>query len=114
MRHPAKYAALLIVAAATTLSAQGNAGPSTSTTDSAKKEAPQKVSLYRPLEINHIRPADMRGVNMFEAPKEDLVPFNGFALSFGGAFTQEFQGLAHENRANPNMVSGVNANQLIT
>jgi hypothetical protein len=65
------------------------------------------------MEINHIRPADMRGVNMFEAPKEDLVPFNGFALSFGGAFNQEFQGLAHENRATANMVNGVNSNALM-
>jgi hypothetical protein len=83
-------------------------------TDSAtKKENPQKVSLFRPLEVNHIRPADQRGVNMFETPKEDLVPFNGFALSIGGAFTQEFQGLTHENAAAPVLVSGVNQNQLI-
>src|SRR5688572_14006510 len=82
--------------------------------DSTKKEEPRKVSLYRPLEINHFRPADQRGVNMFETPKEDLVPFNGFVLSIGGAFTQEYQGLAHENRANPVLVNGVNTNQLVT
>ena len=51
------------------------------------------------MEINHIRPADMRGLNVFESPKESEVPFTGFALSFGGAFTQEFQGLAHQNSA---------------
>ena len=51
------------------------------------------------MEINHIRPADQRGVNVFEPPKEDQVPFTGFALSFGGAFTQEFQGLDHQNSA---------------
>jgi hypothetical protein len=79
-----------------------------------KKETPQGVSLYRPMEINHIRPADQRGVNVFESPKEDEVPFTGFALSFGGAFTQEFQGLAHQNTAAPVLVSGVNQNQLIT
>ena len=82
--------------------------------DSAKKENPQKASLFRPKEINHIRPADMRGVNVFESPKEDEVPFTGFALSFGGAFTQEFQGLAHNNTANPVLVNNVNTNQLIT
>jgi hypothetical protein len=82
--------------------------------DSATKAAPQKVSLYRPQEINHRRPADQRGVNVFESPKEDLVPFTGFALSFGGAFVQEFQGLAHSNTAAPVLVSGVNQNQLIT
>ena len=72
------------------------------------------MSLYRPMEINHIRPADQRGINVFESPKTDEVPFTGFALSFGGAFTQEFQGLAHQNTATPVLVNGVNANQLIT
>jgi len=81
--------------------------------DYAKKE-PQKVSLFRPQEINHIRPADQRGLNVFESPKESEVPFTGFALSFGGAFTQEFQGLAHQNAAAPAVTNGVNANQLIT
>ena len=47
------------------------------------------------MEINHIRPADQRGVNVFEATKAEQVPFGGFALSFGGAFVQEFQGLDH-------------------
>ncbi|MEP6492141.1 MAG: hypothetical protein ABJF01_05660 [bacterium] len=80
----------------------------------AKREQPSKISLYRPSEINHLRPADQRGVNVFEAAKESTVPFTGFTLSFGGAFTQEFQGLAHQNTAAPVLVSGVNANQLIT
>src|ERR1700759_2320286 len=31
-------------------------------------------SLYRPQEINHIRPANQRGLNVFEPPKEDAVP----------------------------------------
>jgi len=82
-------------------------------TDSSKATT-QKISLFRPLEISHMRPADQRGVNVFEPSKDDSVPFTGFALSFGGAFTQEFQGLAHQNSANAVMVSGVNANQLIT
>jgi hypothetical protein len=87
---------------------------SASSDSSAKKDSPQKVSLYRPLEINHIRPADQRGVNVFESPKNDEVPFTGFALSFGGAFTQEFQGLDHQNSARPVLVNGVDQNQLIT
>ena len=86
-----------------------------SATDSSAKapKSTNSVSLYRPFDINHLRPADQRGVNMFEAPKEDQVPFSGFALSFGGAFTQEFQGLQHENRASAVVANGVNANQLI-
>lgn len=92
-----------------------NAKPATATrSDSTAKEAPKKVSLYRPLEINHFRPADMRGLNMFETPKEDVVPFSGFVLSFGGAFTQEFQGIDHSNTATAVLVNGVNSNQLMT
>ncbi|HWH50221.1 MAG TPA: hypothetical protein VN651_01660 [Gemmatimonadaceae bacterium] len=82
----------------------------------AKKPAPAAVSLYRPFEINHIRPADQRGINVYESPKEDQVPFTGFALSFGGAFTQEFQGLQHQNSATAVVPTGstVNSNQLMT
>ena len=87
---------------------------STAKKDSAtKKDAPATVSLFRPMAINHIRPADMRGINMFEPPKDNAVPFAGFAMAFGGAFTQEFQGLGHTNSATPVVVSGVNQNQLI-
>ncbi|HEV8497910.1 MAG TPA: hypothetical protein VGQ56_13645, partial [Gemmatimonadaceae bacterium] len=60
---------------------------SAASTDTTTQKA-TKVSLYRPLEIAHIRPADKRGVNVFESPKDDVVPFTGFALSFGGAFNQ--------------------------
>lgn len=111
------FAALLI--AGSGVAAQTNT-PSSSTTAAAKasdttaKESPKKVSLYRPLDINHIRPSDQRGVNVFEAPKDDQVPFNGFALSFGGAFTQEFQGLDHKNNATAVLdANKVNTNQLI-
>ncbi|HXT17322.1 MAG TPA: hypothetical protein VN706_16910 [Gemmatimonadaceae bacterium] len=84
--------------------------------DSAKKDPkinPQSVTLYRPAEIDHIRPADIRGLNIFEPPKQSTVPFTGFALSLGGAFTQEFQGLDHTNAALSALTNGVNANQLI-
>ena len=111
-------AAVLVCALAAMSEAQQNgdgvkaAGRASTASDSAKK--PAEASLFRPQEINHIRPADMRGVNVFEAPKEDVVPFTGFALSFGGAFNQEFQGLQHQNTAAAAMTNGVNANQLIT
>jgi len=116
------FAALLATVVAGAAMAQhpsnspGKSGGSSSTpsADSATKAAPQKVSLYRPMDISHIRPADKRGVNVFEAPKDDSVPFTGFALSFGGAFNQEFQGLSHQNAAAPVLVSGINQNQLIT
>ena len=105
------------IAGAAAAQASENGAKSSSSAARADTTTPQKatkVSLYRPMEIAHIRPADKRGVNVFEAPKDDSVPFNGFALSFGGAFNQEFQGLDHSNSANPVLVSGVNQNQLIT
>ena len=115
-------AALMMVALAGLAAAQSNNGNTKpATTDSVKTKTradtakePQKISLFRPMEINHIRPADQRGLNVYESPKESEVPFTGFALSFGGAFTQEFQGLAHQNSAAPAVANGVNANQLIT
>ena len=115
--------AILIASAfATGLAAQqptngDSTKPATASPDSvAKKPAPAAVSLYRPFEINHIRPADQRGINVYESPKEEQVPFTGFALSFGGAFTQEFQGLQHQNNAAPVIPTGstVNSNQLMT
>jgi len=89
------------------------AAPPAASSDSAKKDAPKSVSLFRQLDINHIRPSDQRGINVFESPKEEQVRFDGFKLSFGGAFTQEFQGLDHSNTASPVMVNGVNTNQLM-
>jgi hypothetical protein len=66
------------------------------------------------LQIQNIRPNDQRGINVFEAPKNDAVPFTGFKLNAGAAFTQQFQGLSHRNTAQARLVNGVNANQLIT
>jgi hypothetical protein len=66
-----------------------------------------------PVEIQHIRAPDQRGVNVYESPKEEAVPFTGFKLSWGGAFTQQFQNLTHSNTASPKMVGAVDANSLI-
>jgi hypothetical protein len=103
----------LMLTALAGASAQSNGSTSTASDSGAKKEEPKKVSLFRPTEINHIRPADQRGLNVFEPSKDDAIPFNGFVLSFGGAFTQEFQGLQHSNTAAAVSTAGVNANQLI-
>ncbi|AHG93281.1 hypothetical protein J421_5746 (plasmid) [Gemmatirosa kalamazoonensis] len=77
----------------------------------ATTAAPSNVP---PITIQRLRPADQRGINVFEAPKNDTMPFTGFRLAFGAAFTQQFQGLGHSNTAAANVVNGVNANQLIT
>ena len=72
-------------------------------------------SLLKPIVIQHSRPGDQRGINVFESAKSDnTVPYTGFRLDFGAAFAQEWQGLQHQNSAAPNVVAGVNTNQLMT
>jgi len=51
--------------------------------------------------IQYLRPTNQCGINMFEPPKENSVPFNGFKVDWGGAFTQEFQSLKHRNETEP-------------
>jgi hypothetical protein len=53
---------------------------------------------------------------MFETPKKDAVPFTGVAVEFGAAFTQQFQGLGHQNAAVTLTPTGstTNANALMT
>jgi hypothetical protein len=67
----------------------------------------------RPIEIQYFRPQDQRGLNVFEAPKVAAAPWEGFKLSFGAAFTQQFQALEHENTASARVVNNVNQNQLV-
>jgi hypothetical protein len=76
-----------------------------------KAAAPSNV---QPMVIQRLRPVDMRGINVYEPPKNDGVPYTGFKLAFGAAFTQQFQGLEHSNTATPVLKNGVNANQLMT
>src|SRR5690348_2954919 len=90
------FVALFATAVAGAAGAQNGAGTQGSAATAAAKSsdsstsattaaaAPKKVSLYRPQEISNLRPGDQRGVNVFETPKADTVPFTGFALSFGG------------------------------
>ncbi len=60
-----------------------------------------------------MRPQDQRGISMFEPPKTDGVPYAGFKLDWGAAFTQQMQALDHSNAAAPRLVNGVDANRLI-
>ena len=64
--------------------------------------------------VQHFRPRDERGLNIFEPPKEDSLVVTGFSLQWGAAFTQEFQGLRHSNTAAPRVVNGTDLNRLIT
>jgi hypothetical protein len=69
-------------------------------TQPAKKSTPKVVRYYTPaIEIQHMRPLDQRGLNVFESPKEPGAAYTGFKLSWGGAFAQQFQNLTHQNTA---------------
>jgi hypothetical protein len=90
------------------------AAPAPADTLPAKKSDPKAVRYYTPaIEIQHMRPLDQRGLNVFESPKEAGAKYEGFKLSWGGAFAQQFQNLTHQNTATAKVVSGVNQNQLI-
>ena len=47
--------------------------------------------------IQHVRPHDQAGLNMFETPTDSNAPFEEVEVNWGAAFTQQFQGLSHEN-----------------
>jgi hypothetical protein len=94
-----------------------NSAAPAATTDTAKvtveKKQPSKFMAMAPkIEISNFRPFDMRGINVYEAPK-DKTPYTGFKISWGAGFTQQFQGLDHSNTATAKVVNNVNANQLV-
>lgn len=62
--------------------------------------------------IQYYRPNDKTGLNVFETSKTDTVLFSGLKVKVGGNFTQDYQGLNHENNATPVIVNNVNTNQL--
>ena len=47
--------------------------------------------------IQNWRPYDQTGVNVFEPAKDLDTEFDGLKVRIGGAFTQQFQALSHEN-----------------
>ena len=75
--------------------------------------AAARAATQQVITIQHIRALDQRGINVFESPKNDNVEYNGFALNWGAAFTSQFQGLDHSNKATPKVVAGVNQNELV-
>jgi hypothetical protein len=94
--------------------AAGGGSGKPDSTAKPKEPAPAAAAARAPgIEIQHMRPVDQRGLNMFEAPKKDTVTYTGFKLMWGGAFTQQFQGINHENTADPKLVNNVDQNQLM-
>jgi hypothetical protein len=103
--------ALLLTAAP--LAAQAPpADPGASGGSAPAQEAQAPKEKGRPVTIQHLRPADQRGINVFETPKEPGVEYTGFRVDFGAAFTSQVQALDHETTAAPVIVNGVNTNQL--
>ncbi len=56
-------------------------------------------SLAPTITMQNFRPADRRGLGVFESPKESGIPFTGFKIGWGASFRQQFQGLEHKNKA---------------
>ncbi|HET9424893.1 MAG TPA: hypothetical protein VFO55_05930 [Gemmatimonadaceae bacterium] len=63
------------------------------------------AGAQQPISIQHIRPQDQRGVNMYEPSKHDTVTFQGTRVVFGGAFRQDFQGLGHSNESTTPLIN---------
>ena len=98
MRNHALAAALAVMTLAAPAAAQDTVPVSADTTAPATA-VKEKKSMAPAITIQHVRPQDKRGLHMFEAPKNDAIPYNGFKLDFGAAFTQQFQNLEHSNTA---------------
>jgi hypothetical protein len=113
MRRTLRIAATLtaLLLAAAPLAAQ--APPENTPAGGAPaQDKPATEEQGRRIVIQHFRPQDQRGLNVFEAPKEPGAEYAGFKLDFGAAFTSQIQALEHENTAEPVIVSGVNTTQL--
>jgi hypothetical protein len=82
----------------------GRAAPPLATppdTQPTKAKDQNRLPRYiaAPIEIQHMRASDQRGLNVFESPKEAGAAYTGFKLAIGGAFAQQFQNLTHQNAA---------------
>lgn len=63
--------------------------------------------------MQYFRPYSKTGINIFETTKNDTTLFREMKVKIGGNFTQDFQGLSHQNNATPVLdANSVNTNQL--
>ena len=69
---------------------------------------PAQEGFQPPKTVQYTRDHDKRGINVFEVPKVAGATYNGFTIKWGAAFTQQFQGLSHENSADSVFVAAVN------
>ena len=123
-----KMSAAIVAAASTDTTTVAEALPialpDSTAADTLKKIAKANrtrhfLSMAPKVEVQNYRPEDKRGINVFEAPKDESIPYTGFKLQWGAAFTQQYQGLDHSNTAAPRLVTSgtppvtTDANQLI-
>jgi len=60
-------------------------------------------------QIQYTRAYDQTGINVFEPSKMDSNVYDGFKIKIGGSFTQDYQKLKSENKANYVRTSATNA-----
>jgi hypothetical protein len=96
-----------------TAPADAKAAPATDPAKEKEATPPESILKEREIAMQHFRPLDRRGINMFEPPKDDKVEYKGFKLDWNAAFTSQVQNLDHSNTAAANVVGGVNTNQLM-
>jgi len=48
-------------------------------------------------DLDNYRQPDQRGINVFEAPKDSILSFDGVQVRIGGSSTLQFQAVDHEN-----------------
>jgi hypothetical protein len=83
-----------------------------STDTTAQEAALASWKKGRPMTMQYYRPVDRRGINTFETTKTPGAEFTGFKVDFNAAFTSQIQSLSHRNTALPNVVNGLDGNQL--
>jgi hypothetical protein len=105
--------ALLTVIAAPSRAQDGGANDSLVAGENPSAIPATERAKAVPILVGYFRPHDAGGLNVFEPPKLEGTAYDGFAIQWGAAFTQQYQSLAHDNNATPNVVSGVDLNSLI-
>ena len=90
MRHttrvllPALLAALAAAPAAAQVTQPSVGSGAQAAVDSSKPAEDRTFyAAAQQIPIQHFRPTDKRGVNVFEAPKNDPTPYTGFKLMLG-------------------------------
>jgi hypothetical protein len=111
LRIAITLSAFLLAAAPLAAQAPPNdPAPDGATTTAQEEEKTDEPG--RTITMQYFRPLDQRGINVFETTKEPGVEYTGFKMDLNAAFTSQVQNLSHSNTAAPNVVNGVNANQL--